>query len=199
MRGALLSVVLCAACVACVGDSPKPGPAEADGGAAGTDSGPPGASTSLVSNGGFEDGCTGWSSSSASLTADATARSGAKSCKLCFDGREGGYFFHAFFGADVKPGQRYTVRAWTRAADGASVGQSTLISLVGIDATESPIDGEGASASGPVLTSSSWSEASAVMDVSKDTTKKIRIDVGVQLGAAGQCILVDDLVVTRDR
>lgn len=50
-----------------------------------------------------------------------------------------------------------------------------------------------------MLTSSAWAPTSAVMDVAKDITKKIRIDIGVQAGATGQCILVDDVVVAREK
>jgi hypothetical protein len=182
---ALAALAVIALETSCVGDAP-PGSGS---------SGSEGSAANLVANGGFEDGCSDWFSSSATLTSDTTARSGAKSCRVCRNGSEAGYYVHRSVGGAAKPGERFGATAWIRAADGSPAGSGFTIALRGIDALESPLEAASGQAAVP---SATWQEATVSFEVTKEGTSHLTVDIGAEAGPDGSCFLVDDVAVFRN-
>jgi hypothetical protein len=168
---------------ACVGEDPLTGPSSTAGGVALSDD--------------FEDGCTGWDSSSANLSADSTARSGTKSCRACFKGTEAAYDLFTRKSLVLKPGDRFIVSAWIRATPDKAPGASMVLGVRVEDSEESTLDEGGGQ--GPIL-GETWQEMTASFEVTKSTANSLRVIVASQRvddPASGSCFLVDDLTITR--
>jgi hypothetical protein len=183
MRPATIVSVLMT--VACIGDDPATTPSSGGG------------SGSIAVSDDFEDGCGGWDSSSADLTADSTARSGTKSCRACFKGTEAAYDVFTRHSLVLKPGDRFLVSAWIRQTADKPPAQSMLLGVRVEDAEEATL--EEAAGTAPGLTDS-WQEVTASVEVTKSTATALRVLVASQLVAdatLGSCFLVDDLTITR--
>jgi hypothetical protein len=181
---------------ACVGDDPDStgSTPTADGGTS-SSGGPSG--TGLVDNGGFENGCPP-STSSAEITVETdTKRTGGKACKVCSKGTEAGYQLELTVDVPAKVGEVYRVSAWMRKAPSVEPGNGSLVSVIAIE-NSSPIEGEGAAGTGPLVTTD-WKEGFAEWTVSRAGVSRVRIDVGHQGGTAGQCFLVDDVALVKTK
>lgn len=192
---AFLIVVAAAACTACVGEDPNSVPTTpaSDGGSSG---GP--ANTGLVENGGFENGCDTLFTSNGALTSDSTAKTGAKSCKLCrTPGGEPSLYLYARLGkVNPKVGDTYDVSAWMRKAPGSESGGNSQIAIASLDSTGSPT-GDGTTGNGPDAITDEWKEAKLSWTVAKADGQIARVDIGLPSAADNVCILIDDLTVTR--
>ena len=163
---------------------------------AGSSGGP--TNTGLVENGGFENGCEPLFTSNGALTSDTTARTGAKSCKLCrTPGGEPSLYLYARLGnVNPKAGDIYDVSAWMRKAPGVDSGGNSLIAIASLDSTGS-VNGDGASANGPDAITDVWKEAKVSWTVAKADGEIARVDIGLPSAADNVCFLIDDLTVTK--
>lgn len=194
VRGISFVVLTSAALAAgCVGDNPDastPAPANEAGSNA-----PP--NTGLVENGTFENGCgEPLFFSNGAMSSDPTAKTGAKSCKLCrTPGGEPSLYLYARLG-NVKPkvGETYVVSAWMRKAPGIDSGGNSLIAIGGLDSGGS-VNGDGEPTNGPDAITDVWKEATTTWTVKMDAAIA-RVDIGLPQAADNVCFLVDDLSVT---
>ncbi len=162
------------------------------------DAGPDAAPPNLYPSGTFELGCKG-SSYNSTLAEDPTARTGAKSCRVCSNNSPpGGDVFtideEVPLASPPVAGQRYRVEAWVRTAPGATAPADMVISLRTFDATNGFVIFD-EHATDPVQISDTWQKFSSDLALNKNGP---RMDwwVGGGIGT-GRCFLVDDVVVTQ--
>lgn len=198
-REILFSFLIIAAAAACVGDNP-----DTTGTTPGVDAGDPNGDPvgqTLIINGGFEDGVSGFSSTNAEITSETTTiRHGKalKVCKILTD--EAGYYVYGFIGVQPNDRDVFKVSAWMREAPGTKTGGNPpRIAIVGMDADGSPLDApnEGSIASGPFVDDRGWKEVTTTWTVSNDRALNVRLDIGFQTGEVGNCFLIDDLSFTK--
>lgn len=145
-------------------------------------------------NGTFESGCpTGGYNST--ITVDATAHSGTKSCRVCSNaGSDDVFTFDEDVDETPAIGARYRVTAWVLAAPGATPPASgVFLSLrtysnppfTGIEQTQSPSIGVDAT----------WQQRAVELSVTKKAPT-MDMYVGGQI-QGGTCFLVDDVEAHR--
>lgn len=190
------------AVAACVGESPDTNGTTPSGNDGGTSSSGGSSGTNLADNGGFENGCPSGTSSADITTEIQIVNTGAKACKVCSKGTEAGYILELTVDVQAKKGDVYRVSASMRKAPDVAAGNGSLVSVIAIDSGGSPIERspgipEGASTPGPQVSDTGYKEAGADWTVGSDGVSRVRIDVGHQGGAAGECFLVDDVSLTK--
>lgn len=196
MRAPLMmtTVAVLAALTGCVGDAPVLTGSSGGGNDGGSTSSGGTTGTNLLVNGGFEDACNGWDSSSGDLTSEPTFHLGAKSCKVCSNRTEAGLYLGREFGGAAQVGDKFVATAWLRNAAASGTASSFGISIRTLDTTQSEI--EVGSQQAPVLTSD-WQQVTMSFEVTKPGTMRLRVDVGASEGPTGSCFLVDDVSVSR--
>jgi hypothetical protein len=152
------------------------------------------ATVSLLTNGDFERGCTGWSTTSALANDETSVHGGKVACKVCSDlATPGGLFqIHQRITIPAVAGARYLVEAFIRAPENDSYAGDTSLRLSFTNAQGAEVLFDRGNV---VQLTPEWTRTGAVLDA---PSTAVELDVRVSsVGERGQCFVVDDAVLER--
>lgn len=149
---------------------------------------------SSYANGTFESGCPadGYNST---ITVDATAHSGTKSCRVCsMSGTDDVFTLDEDVSGTAVVGARYRVTAWVLAAPGATPPSSGVFLALRTSSSQ-PFTVIDQAETPKVQVGATWQELSVDLDVTKKAPS-FDTYVGGDI-QGGRCFLVDDIEVHR--
>ncbi len=158
----------------------------------------------LSKNGDFELGCdVSWIGYHASVSDDSVARSGKKSCRVCYVSGSADTQFgikpvlnsvSSIRGTMVQPNVKYRLEAWVRSTDDASAPASAFVLMSFGDQGYNPILG-GIAKEAPLPTAT-WTVYRTDVLATDPGVASLTPEIGSLQGADGVCILVDDVKVS---
>jgi hypothetical protein len=142
----------------------------------------------------FENGCGGWSTYGAALSASTTARTGSGACRVCSVGGSQVIYSIDDGGAIAGPTVgRYYAEAWVRTDPDSAAPATGQISLRTI--TREPFSTHEEAFGGAFSFDATWKKVSVELKVTAEAPH-LNLWVGADLGE-GTCFLVDDVHVER--